>query len=113
MQVEFEDRIWDFSYDAIDLAQARYIKNHTGLSMSGLLEGMREMDPEAAAATYWAMKTQNGVVVDIGKVNFPLMQYCRLVGAAFKKEIEEREARPTTPGAKRSTSSATRKSSDS
>lgn len=95
MIVQFEGRDWDFAFEAIDVAQARYISNTTGLSLRKLFDGLGDLDPAAAVATYWAMKTQNGQVVDANKVNFPILPFIEAVVDGMRREAEER---PTEPG---------------
>jgi hypothetical protein len=94
MLVQFQDKDYEFEIEDIELSQARYIKRHTTLSVRALLNGLRELDPDCLAAIYWLMLQQNGTVVDIAKVNFPVLRFAAALGDAMSREKEET---PTTP----------------
>lgn len=100
MIVRFEDRDWEFDLEDIDVSQARHIKRATQLSLKQLYDGVRDLDADAFVAMYWLMKAQNGVVVDMNKVNFPILKFGQAISAAQKAEKEEEEGRPTKAAAK-------------
>lgn len=94
MLVHFEDQDFQFDLEAMDLSQARYIKRQTGLTVKGLMEGLQEFDGDALVALYWLMKQQNGVAVDVHKVNFPVFKFAEALSKALDAESES-EADPT------------------
>lgn len=89
--VHFEDKDYDFDIEAMDLAQARAIKSQTGLSIRKLMDGLGDFDPEAMAALYWLMLKQNGVTVDIRKVNFKVLEFAEALGEAFGDGQDEED----------------------
>ena len=100
MQVHFEDQDFQFEIEDIDVSQSRHIYKQTGLSVRGLLDGLKEINPDALVALYWLMKAQNGTVVDMGKVNFPILRFAAALGDGLDAEKKEQaEERPTKPGA--------------
>lgn len=103
MIVRFEDKDYEFDIEGMTVSEARYIKKVTGFSIRGLIEGMSEVDPDALVAAYWLMQKQNGVVVDMNKVDFALLKFGEALNDAFAAEDKENEgADPTeaVPAAK-------------
>jgi hypothetical protein len=86
LTVHFEDRDWTLDLDEIDLAQARYIHRNCGMTLLKLQEGLSEVNPEAMAALYWLMKTQNGVAVDLAKINFSIVKFGSAIADASERE---------------------------
>lgn len=86
MQVQFEDKEYSFDMDDIDLRQARAIKRMTGLTLKKFGDGLSEADPDAVAAAYWLMLSQNGIAVDINKLNFNVVKFLDAIGDAGDRE---------------------------
>lgn len=98
--VHFEGAEYNFDIEDLNLAQARVIKNQTGMSIRKLLDGLAELDPEALAALYWLMLNQNGKAVDIHKVNFKVMEFGKALDEAFEADGEaEENPTPLAPSA--------------
>lgn len=95
MIIEFEDAEWKLDLDEVDVAQARTIKNATGMTLLDLEEALERVDPDAMVALYWLMKVQSGVTVNMAKVNFKIVAFGKAVTAAQLREIEEKAANPT------------------
>jgi hypothetical protein len=89
MKVHFEDEDFELDLDEIDVMQARIIKRQTGLTLAGLQKGLSEVDPDCMVALYWLMKNQNGVTVDMNKVNFKVVKFGQALGEATDRETEE------------------------
>jgi len=99
MIVNFEDKDFQFDLDEIDVTQATYIQNHTGLTLSGLWQGFRESDPKALRALYWLMQNQNGVTMDINKVNFKALKFDKALTDAMVAEVEATDPTGESPAA--------------
>lgn len=96
MLIHFEDQDFEFDIEALTLADARYIKRNCGLTVRGLMDGLAEVDPEAALALFWLMHKQNGQVKDINKLpDFPLLKFAEAIAAAFAAEQGDEEENPT------------------
>src|ERR1700689_1329781 len=94
MKINYQDKEYEFDLDAMDVAQAKVIKVHCGLTLKGITEGMGELDPDAMRAAFWLMKVQSGESCDIDRVNFPLVEFASAIIASAElkqKEIEELE----------------------
>ena len=98
LSIDYDGKIHTLDLDAISLSEARYIKNATGYSPGNILNGLKELDPEAVAACFWLMKKQSGgKVMDIARLDFPLVQFADvLVDAVLADEDEDEEA-PAAP----------------
>lgn len=95
MQVEFEDKTYAFDLDEIELRDAIYVQNETGLTMSGLMQGFEKSDPAALLGLYWLMLKQNGVTQSIAKINFKVRKFDAALTAAFIAEAREIAENPT------------------
>lgn len=95
MIVTFEDRDWSLDLDEIDVPQARIIYRQTGKTLLELQQGLENVDPECMVALYWLMKNQNGVTVDMNKVNFKIVKFGAAVIQALVREADELAANPT------------------
>lgn len=92
MLVHFEGRDYQFDLDDIDLAEARFIKRQSGLTLYKFQEGIIESDPDCLALAYWLMLKQNGEKMqDPSKMNFKVGQFSGAIGAAYAEEIKRRE----------------------
>lgn len=94
MLIHFEDQDYQFEF-TFDLSQSRHIKRVTGLTPRKLIEGLREIDPDAVAAVYFLMKAQNGVAVDMNKINFDVMKFTTAYADAEAREKQENGEDPT------------------
>lgn len=108
MIVHFEDQDYSLDFAEIDLRQARYLKNNTGLTIHKLRDGLKEFDPDALAAIFWLMKAQNGKVADISKVNFKIFEFWEALAQATTEDEENPTPSPqkesgdkTTPSPKK------------
>ena len=95
MLVNFEGVEYQFDLEALDLSEARYIKNVTGFSVGKLLQGLAEVDPDATAAAYWLMLKQNGQTQDMRKMNFPVLKFAEVLNEAFDAEEAAKAEDPT------------------
>lgn len=86
MKVMWEDREFEFSLDDMDVQQAKVIKSHCGFTMLGLLEGLRQIDPDAVRAAFWLMHAQSGVPCDIDRVNFKIVDFADALNEATAAE---------------------------
>ncbi len=83
MKIQFEDREYDLDLDEIDVAQAKVIKIHRGLTLKGLSDGLNELDADALAAAYWLMCVQSGLTgVNIDQVNFKIIRFAEAIAKA-------------------------------
>jgi hypothetical protein len=98
MNVHFEDADFELDIEAMTLAQARAIKKQTGLTIRGLIAGLEDFDPDAMAALYWLMKVQNGVAVDIHKINFDVLKFAEALGNAAGEDEAEEDPTPEAAG---------------
>lgn len=97
MLVQFDGTDYQFDLDEVDLAEARFIKRQSGLSLLKFQEGVVESDPDCLALAFWLMKKQSGTVVDPHKVNFKVGRFSIALAEAFQREIERREAEAANP----------------
>lgn len=92
MKIMYREKEYDFDLDAMDVAQAKVVKVHCGLTMKGIVEGMAEMDPDAMRAAYWLMQVQSGNPCDIDRVNFPMVEFATaLITASEEAEAKAKE----------------------
>ncbi len=89
MKITYRDKEYEFDLDAIDVAQAKVIKVHCGLTLKGITEGMGELDPDAMRAAYWLMHAQSGIPCDIDRINFPLVEFATSVVNAAELKAKE------------------------
>lgn len=93
MIVRFEDQDWQFALDDIDLRDAIYIQNQTGMTLNDVRKGFMESNPQALLAMYWFMMKQNGKTVDMHKVNFKALKFDAALTEAMIEE--QKAANPT------------------
>jgi hypothetical protein len=95
MQVMFEDKEYELDVEGLSFTEARYIYRQTGLTVKGLLDGLTELNPDAAASLYWLMLKQNGQTMDINKLpDFPILKFAEAILSANEAD-EEGEPDPT------------------
>ena|ERR1700733_5053123 len=95
MQIEYEGKPYDFTMDEITVKQAGVIKNHCGMTLRGLEDGLSEGDSDALTALFWLMLQGNGDQTRIENVDFKIIKFARAVQEATERENkaqEEREA---------------------
>lgn len=94
MQIEFEGKVHTLDLDAISVSEARYIKHKTGYRPGELYDGIAAVDPDCMAALFWLMKKQSGgKVMDIDRLDFPLVEFGHvLVTGLLRESDEEAEA---------------------
>jgi hypothetical protein len=101
MQIEFEDKEYQFELDEIDLRQASLIYDKCGLTLMGLELGLGEGTPTAMRAIYWLMHAQNGEELDIDRLNFKVVKFAIAIREAGQKAEEaEKAANKSAPKAR-------------
>lgn len=99
-QIDFEGDHLTLDLDEIDVAEARTIKNHTGLTLYKFQQELWDVDPDCVVVAYWlAMKQSGKPAVDIGRTNFKLVKFSNALQDAVVREAkrvkELEEANPT------------------
>ena len=61
-------------------------ETNCGFTMLGLLEGLRQIDPDAVRAAFWLMHAQSGVPCDIDRVNFKIVDFADALNEATAAE---------------------------
>lgn len=88
---------YDFDIDKITVEEARQIKRKYTFTIAGLLEALREVDPDAMTCLYWLVMRSDGKHDDLvlsDDLNFPIVEF----GAAWAASLEEGEPDPTPDG---------------
>jgi hypothetical protein len=88
MKVAWDDKEFDFDLDELTVAQAKVIKVHCQLTLTKLLEGLREVDPDAVRAAFWLMHAQSGVPCNIDLVDFKLVDFANALSEGRQRERE-------------------------
>lgn len=88
MLVKFEGEEYTLDLMDLEVAQAKVIKSHCGLTYLKLMEGLAEFDPDAVRAVYWLMHAQSGKPCNIDNINFGLNKFMDAMNAAAQAESE-------------------------
>src|ERR1700727_1056043 len=106
MKIEFEDRVWEFDPEQIDLQQAIAIQLTYGFTLNDWYEATEKADARALQCLYWLMLQQNGVIKPIKDCNckiialgeaFSAAQEAEEAAAKAAKEAEAAKPDPTLP----------------
>lgn len=100
MKVKYDEAEYTLDLDDIDVMQAKVIKVATGLTLSGLEDGLAEADPDALQALFWLMCVQSGLQQDIAHTNFKVVRFAKALNEASAAEREAEDARKKDEAAK-------------
>jgi len=89
MKITYREQEFEFDLDAIDVAQAKVIKVHCGLTLKGITDGIAELDPDAMRAAFWLMHVQSSIPCDIDRINFPLVEFASAIIEAAELKTKE------------------------
>ncbi len=95
MIIKWEGEDFTLDLDEIDLAQAKVIQVHCGLSLLQIDDGIKTGNPDAIRALFWLMHVQSGKSLDIDRVNFKVVKFMSALsdaidaGNALKAELPD------------------------
>lgn len=100
MQIQWNDKTYEFGLDKILLSQAKIIKARLGLTIMGIEKGLNEADADALQALYWLMLQNAGEVVEITNVEFDIVAFFKAIQVGVDKQAEADKAAKKAPAPK-------------
>lgn len=101
LQVKWDEQIYEYDPEMIDVFQARKIKEFTGYGMRSWQKAIDDGEPDALVALLWVIKHQAGERPVMAKMNFSISGFYEAITAAsleyITKELERAEAEGEDP----------------
>jgi hypothetical protein len=112
VKIDWNGRVWDYDDSAVTVAQAKIIKNETGIKWPAqFFELLQDTDPAAVQVLMWLVRTQAGEQLRIEDCDGSIVGFLTAYASGAQAEIGEADptaaASDDSPATSPSTDNAT------